>query len=201
MKNRETDTGQQEKNKAEREGVRIRSVTTEDAAELLKIYAPFVEKTAISFEYEVPSVEEFANRIETIGQSYPYLAAEKNGRLLGYAYASAFKTRAAYDWSVETTIYLAEGEKGKGLGRALYTELERQLKQRNILNMNACIAYTDTEDEQLTNASMHFHEHMGFRLVGKFTKCGYKLGKWYDMIWMEKLIGEHLAEPEKVKFK
>lgn len=176
----------------------IRTAELEDAGKLLEIYRPYVENTAISFEYEVPSVEEFKGRIQRILQKYPYLVAIAGEQIVGYAYAAPFIQRAAYDWSVELTIYLDQSEKGKGYGRALYQEMEKRLRRQHVLNMNSCIAYTDCEDEHLTNASMHFHEHMGFQLVGKFTKSGYKFKKWYDMIWMEKLIGEHVAEPEKV---
>lgn len=178
----------------------IRMATPLDAEELHKIYAPYVENTAISFEYEVPAVLEFRRRIETIRFKYPYLAAVEEGKIVGYAYASAFKERAAYDWAAETTIYIKEGCKGKGYGRKLYSELEKILREQNILNMNACIAYTEREDVHLTNASMRFHEKMGFNVVGKFSKCGYKFGTWYDMIWMEKLIGEHTKKPEAVIF-
>jgi phosphinothricin acetyltransferase len=99
---------------------------------------------------------------------------------------------------VETTIYLKKGSAGKGYGRRLYEALEEVLKKQNILNLNACIAYTDIEDEYLTNQSMRFHEHMGYRLVGTFRQCGYKFGRWYDMIWMEKMIGQHQPDPEPV---
>ena len=89
-------------------------------------------------------------------------------------------------------------KKGGGYGKKLYLELEERLKKQNILNMYACIAYTDNEDGHLTNNSMQFHEHMGFRLIGTFKKCGYKFDKWYDMIWMEKFIGEHKVNPDAV---
>ena len=170
----------------------IRDVREEDAKTLLAIYAPYVEKTAISFEYDVPSAAEFKNRIENITKRYPYLVAEVDGELLGYCYASTFKPRRAYDHCVETTIYVREDCKGMGIGRALYERLEERLKGQGILNMNACIGFATREDDShLNNASRDFHEHMGYELVGRFHKCGYKFGKWYDMIWMEKMIGEH----------
>ena len=99
--------------------LRIRAAAVEDAAELLEIYKPYVEHTAITFEYEVPSVEEFAARITKTLQKYPYLVAEYEGRLIGYAYAGAFKERAAYDWSIETSVYVREDMKRMGVGRAL----------------------------------------------------------------------------------
>lgn len=178
--------------------LKIRKAERSDAAELLAIYAPYVRETAISFEYEIPTVEEFQKRITEILERYPYLAALKGDEIIGYAYASAFKERAAYDWAVESSIYLKKEYRGFGYGKILYTAFEQELKQRNFLNINACIAYTEEEDEHLTNASVKFHQHMGYRLVGRFQKCGYKFGKWYDMVWMEKLIGEHERIPPKV---
>ena len=123
--------------------INIRNVTSDDARELLDIYAPYIEKTAITFEYDVPTLDEFRERIRQISNSYPYLVASDNGRIIGYAYASEFKARAAYQWSVETSIYLDMKERHHGVGKTLYTELEKQLKSKGILNMNACITYMD----------------------------------------------------------
>jgi phosphinothricin acetyltransferase len=176
----------------------IRTARVSDAEELLNIYRPYVERTAISFEYEVPTVEEFAGRIERTLKRYPYLAAEENGELLGYIYASPFIQRRAYDWSVETSIYLKCGHTGQGLGGKLYQKLEEILAMQHIQNVNACIAVTDTEDPYVTNNSMEFHDHIGYRLVGKFNRCGYKFNRWYDMIWMEKIIGTHPDNPGEV---
>ena len=178
----------------------VEKVTLEDAEELLQIYAPYVKETAISFEYEVPSVEEFADRIRHISSCYPYIKAVENGKILGYAYAGSFKGRKAYDWSVETTIYVRQNCKRQGVGRRLYETLEAALKSMGILNMNACIASPATEDEHLTDDSYHFHRQMGFTLVGRFHKSGYKFGTWYDMIWMEKMIGNHEGEMKDVRF-
>lgn len=169
----------------------IRNAVPQDARALLDIYGPYVKNTAISFEYEVPSVEEFQKRIENTTKKYPYLIAEEDNQILGYAYAGAFYGRAAYDWSVETTIYLAPSATKKGVGRLLYKSLEEKLKGMGILNLYACIAYPDEEDEYLDKNSALFHEHMGYQKVGEFHKCGYKFGRWYSMIWMEKIIGEH----------
>ena len=179
--------------------MRIRSATPADAAALLKIYAPYVRDTAVTFEYEVPGEEEFARRIRATAAQYPYLVLEEEEEILGYAYAGAFKTRAAYDWAAETTIYLRMDAREKGYGRMLYTALEDALRERGILNAYACIASTDVEDERLTNASRRFHERMGYRLCGTFHQCGYKFGRWYDMIWMEKMLGEHGYAPAPVR--
>ena len=180
--------------------ITIRTATLSDAQALLNIYSPYVEHTAITFEYDVPSVEEFASRIKNTLQKYPYLVAEKNGRLLGYAYASPFHERPAYDWAVETSIYVDQNIKHQGMGRRLHDALEDALRSQGILNMNACIAYPPEEDEYLDKNSVEFHTHMGYRLVGEFYKCGYKFHRWYNMVWMEKLIGNHLSDQKPPKF-
>ena len=180
--------------------ITIRTATLSDAQALLNIYSPYVEHTAITFEYDVPSVEEFASRIKNTLQKYPYLVAEKNGRLLGYAYASPFHERPAYDWAVETSIFVDQNIKHQGIGRRLHDALEDALRSQGILNMNACIAYPPEEDEYLDKNSVEFHTHMGYRLVGEFYKCGYKFHRWYNMVWMEKLIGNHLSDQKPPKF-
>ena len=174
--------------------IRIRSAAVEDAESLLEIYAYYVSNTAISFECEVPSVEEFRKRIARTLEKYPYLVAEEDGAVRGYAYAGVFKGRAAYDHCCEVTIYLDRGAKGNGYGRALYEALEEKLKKMGIVNLYACIADPISEDEYLTKDSEHFHRHLGYVRVGEFHKCGYKFGHLYNMIWMEKIIGEHETE-------
>ena len=180
------------------DSIQIRETRQSDLSALLSIYAPYVRNTAISFEYEVPSEAEFAARIEQTQAFYPWLAAEQDGRILGYAYAAPFKPRAAYARSVETTIYLDAACRRQGTGRLLYQRLEDCLAAMNILNLNACIALPEGPDEYLTTDSAEFHTRMGYRLVGEFRKCGYKFGRWYNMIWMEKWIGDHPDEPEPV---
>ncbi len=173
------------------DNIEIRLAKADDAEELLDIYRYYVENTAISFEYETPSAEEFKGRIENTLKKYPYLAAVHNGKIMGYAYAGAFIWRAAYDWSVETTIYVAKDVRRCGIGRMLYEVLEQSLKDMGILNLYACVGYPEEDDEYLTKNSVQFHEHLGFELVGRFHKCGRKFSRWYDMVWMEKIIGEH----------
>ena len=180
--------------------MKIRTVNENDAEELLKIYSYYVKNTAITFEYEVPSVEKFKNRIKHTLIKYPYIAAADKNKIIGYAYAGAFKERAAYDWAVEMTVYVDNDRKRGGVGKLLYKKLEELLKEQGILNVNACIAYTENEDEYLTNGSMKFHEHMGYSLAGHFHKCGYKFDRWYDMIWMEKFIGEHEENQKNIKY-
>lgn len=177
----------------------IRPASPEDAAALLDIYAPYVERTAVTFEYDVPSPEAFAGRVARTLARYPYLAVETEGEVVGYAYAGPFKERAAYDWAVETSVYVRRDARRRGIGRALYGALERCLGAQGILNLNACIACPERPDEYLTRDSVEFHSRLGYRLVGEFRQCGYKFGRWYDMVWMEKLIGEHLPEQPPVR--
>ena len=179
----------------------IRSAVPEDAEALLAIYAPYVTDTAVSFEYAVPTLEDFRGRIAGTLSKYPYLVAEENGQPVGYCYAGAFKGRAAYDWSVETSIYLAPAAQGKGLGRRLYAALEAALGEMGVRNMYACISCPRVEDEYLTRRSVDFHAHLGYRLVGTFRSCASKFGRWYDMVWMEKFIGAHEEKPEGVRWR
>lgn len=169
----------------------IRNAEPDDAGRLLKIYAHYVKNTAITFETAVPSLDEFRNRIKHTLEKYPYLVLEEEHVVRGFAYAGVFKDRAAYSRSCEMTIYLDHAAQGRGYGRALYESLENELKNRGILNLYACIGDPVTEDEYLTRNSEQFHSHMGYVKVGEFHKCGYKFGRWYNMIWMEKIIGEH----------
>lgn len=178
--------------------VKIRTMSSDDAEALLEIYAPYVERTAISFEYDVPSSEEFRERMKSRLENYPCLVAEADGTILGYAHTGPFVGRAAYQWSSETSIYLRENYRKLGVGRALYEALEKVSTAQNILNLNACIGYPGKEDEYLTMNSVRFHEHMGYQIAGMFHNSGYKFGRWYHMVWMEKLIGEHKDKPEKV---
>lgn len=177
----------------------IRVATAQDAAALLDIYRPYVEETAVSFEYETPSVQAFAERVAAISGKYPFLAAEQDGRLLGYACATAFKERAAYDWAVETTVYVRREARGTGVGRGLYEALETCLAAQNILNLNACIAVPEGEDPYLSMDSVAFHTRLGYRSVGVFHQCGCKFDRWYNMLWMEKHIGVHQKNQPSVK--
>lgn len=173
----------------------VRDASAADAQRLLEIYSYYVKNTAITFEYDAPSIEEFRGRIERVTARYPYLVIEQDGVIMGYAYAGPFVGRAAYDWCCELTVYLDPAAKGRGLGRRIYQALEDALKGMGILNLYACIGCTDSPDQYLTNNSAQFHAHLGFTEVGRFKKCGYKFGRWYDMIWMEKAVGEHRDRP------
>lgn len=170
----------------------IRLARPEDSAALLAIYRPYIERTAVTFEITPPSEGEFAWRVEQTLAHHPWLVAEAAGRIVGYAYAGPLKAREAYAHSVETSIYLPSDEHGHGLGRRLYEELEARLAKMGVLNLYACITYSEDEnDPYLTRDSVVFHEHMGYTRVGLFHDCGRKFGRWYSVVWMEKALGEH----------
>lgn len=178
----------------------IRIATVDDAQAMLELYRPYVLETAITFETHVPSLDDFTERVRRTLLRYPWIVAEDGqGDIVGYAYAGTFKNRSAYDWSVETSIYLRRDMRGHGLGRKLYEELECLLGKMGIKNLNACIAYTEREDDPyLTNGSVRFHGRMGYTMVGIFHDCGFKLGRWYSMVWMEKMLGAHDGAPDPV---
>lgn len=166
----------------------IRKAELSDAEKLLEIYAPYVKKTAITFEYNIPSKEEFSARIAKTLEKYPYLVAEENNEPLGYAYTSAFHERAAYSHCAEVSIYLREDMRRKGLGKRLYSALEQISNAQNILNLYACIGSPIKQSDYLDSSSERFHERMGYSFVGRFHACGYKFGEWFDMVYMEKRI-------------
>ena len=173
----------------------IRTATEADVPAMLNIYAPYVRETAISFEYDVPSPEEFSGRLRRTLTRYPWLAAEENGTILGYAYASAFHPRKAYEWCAEASIYVAQQARGRRIGSRLYERLETLLTRQHILVLYACIARPPQEDEHLTLASIRFHTRIGYRIVGEFPRCGFKFDRWYDMVWMEKRLAEPTEPP------
>ncbi|HFI0167664.1 TPA: N-acetyltransferase family protein [Streptococcus suis] len=162
----------------------IRSARTEDAADLVAIYAPYVEKTAITFETEVPTVEAFASRIEKTLEKFPYLVAVEEGKVVGYAYASTYYTRAAYDWTVELSVYVSREARGKGIGSLLYDALEEELTARGFKNFLACVALPNP-------ASLALHKKRGYEQVAHFKNVGYKFDSWHDIVWLQKsLVGK-----------
>lgn len=174
----------------------IRLATIDDASSIRKIYEPYVRNTAVSFEYDVPSIQEFENRIMQTLKEYPYLVAIQNDEIVGYCYAGAFHSRQAYKHSAELSIYLRQDVRGRGIGKALYTRIEELLLKQNVYILHACIASVEITDEYLNDDSPKFHEKMGFQLVGRHERCGYKFGKWYSIIWMDKLIKKQDDYPE-----
>lgn len=181
--------------------IRIEKALASDAVCLSEIYAPYVRETAITFEYEPPSAEEFAERMRTVIEEYPYLkAVDEDGSIIGYAYASAFKKRAAYDRSVEVSIYVRRDSRRSGAGRLLYNALESSLRDMGIINLCACITVpSEDKNGRVTWDSFRFHERMGYSLAGRLHSIGYKFGEWYDVVWMEKTLGEHKADPDEVR--
>ena len=173
------------------ENIKIRKATLADVPRLLEIYGYYAEKTAISFEYDIPSLEDFSNRVQNTLKNYPYLVVEEDGKVWGFVYGGAFVGRAAYRHSCELTIYLDDEARGRGYGRKLYETMETLLKAQGILNLYVCVADPIIEDEYLTKNSERFHTRLGFSKIGVFHKCGYKFGRWYNIIWMEKIIGKH----------
>lgn len=168
--------------------VTISPVQPDDYEALLAIYAPYVQNTAITFEYDVPSTAAYAQKIETISRDYPFLVARgADGVPLGFAYAHTFYGYAAYGWCAELTIYLAQDARGKHLGTKLYNKLFEACRAMGILTVYACVTTTDRPDDPYCpSTSVAFHEVRGFKLVGRFNECGYKFGRWYDVVWLEK---------------
>ena len=167
---------------------KIRQVQLSDAEQILKVYAPFITDTCISFEYVVPSVEEFAQRIAGISAEYPYIVLEEDCEIVGYAYAHRYLERVAYSWDVEVTIYLAPKVQGKGLGVILYDALEKLMALQNIKNLYSCITGDNVH-------SIEMHRSMGYELIGTFPKAGFKHDRWLDLVWMAKTIGEKENAP------
>ena len=165
----------------------IRLAKRSDAAALLAIYAPYVENTAITFEYEVPTIEDFTNRIGKTLEKYPYLVAGGNGLILGYAYASTYYARAAYDWAVELSVYVSQDARGKGVGSKLYDELEGLLDQMGYMHFLACVSLPNED-------SLAFHAKRGYQQVAHFPKIGYKFENWHDIVWLQKSL-DKVAEP------
>lgn len=175
----------------------LRLAKPDDAEKLLEIYAPFVISndralSDVSFEYEVPSIEEFTERIKNISADYPYIVCEYDGRLLGYVYAHPYIQRAAYQWGSEVTIYLAPEGQGRGLGKVMYAALEALLRLQGIVVTYACITASNEH-------SVKMHEACGYKIIGTFNNTGFKHGHWLDMVWMEKVIAEYPEQPELIR--
>ncbi len=180
----------------------IRTAAPEDAERLLAVYAPYVEHTAISFEYTPPSPEEFRRRIRSTLERWPWLVAQSGDQILGYAYAGPLGLRRAYQWSCEVSIYLSPAGQGRGLGRRLYQCLEVLLRRMGLRSAYACVAVPEEgPDEYLTDNSLRFHTHIGYREVGRWRRSGRKFGRWYTIVWLEKELAAHGEDcPEPVPF-
>jgi phosphinothricin acetyltransferase len=166
----------------------IREVKIDDAGRLVEIYSHYVLNTAVSFEYEVPTVEEFRQRISKITAKYPYLVCEKEGKIVGYVYAGEYSARSAYSWTTAMSIYVDKDYRRQGIGSAMYKAIEPKLKDMGIVNLLAGTAYCDPEDEYLTQASSKFHMSQGYSEAAHFRKIGKKFDRWYDLKWYQKEI-------------
>ncbi len=167
----------------------IRLATERDAEQIADIYAPNVTDTIISFEFEPPTADEMRRRIELTLQRYPWLVCERHdGRLLGYAYAGAHGSRAAYQWSVDVSVYVHEEARRKGVGRALYASLFAALTLQGFYNAYAGATLPNP-------ASVGLHEAVGFRPVGVYRGVGYKLGAWHDVVWWHLPLRERVEDP------
>jgi len=168
----------------------IRPALPEDAAAILAIYAPIVEESAITFEYEVPALDAYTGRIQNVMQQYPWLVAEKEGKLAGYAYAGRFRERAAYQWCCECSVYVHPDFQRQGIARNLYAALFDLLKEQGMINVYAVITLPNPE-------SVALHSSMDFVETGILHKAGFKLGAWHDVLLMEKMLAPHPDEPER----
>ena len=161
----------------------IRSATLDDAPALLEIYRPFIENTAVSFETQVPTVDEFAARVEKALNGWAWLVAEVDGQIAGYAYGGTHRERAAYRWSVETSVYLHSDFHRRGIARLLYSQLFDVLAEKGYCNAYAGATLPN-------DASISFHRSMGFEWVGVFKRVGWKFGRWHDVAWMQHVLRE-----------
>ena len=152
-----------------------------DSAAILNIYAPYIEKTAVTFEVEVPSGEVFERRVREIAAEFPYLVMELGGEMIGYAYAHRQAERAAFGWNAELSIYLKSGFTGRGLGRPLYALLEELLAMQGYVNFYGVITGSN-------EGSIAMHQKMGYALIGRHTLTGWKFGQWHDTVWLHKRV-------------
>jgi phosphinothricin acetyltransferase len=166
----------------------IRPAEPEDAPQIAAIYRPFCEESCVSFETAAPDAAEIAARIDKVRRRHHWLVDQAGGVIAGYAYASPHRERAAYRWAVEVTIYMHEKFRGRGRGRALYTELFGRLRSQGIFKAYAGILVPNP-------ASQAFHESMGFTPVGIYRKIGYKLGAWRDVGWWQLALLPEIESP------
>jgi phosphinothricin acetyltransferase len=159
----------------------LRPATESDASDLLEIYRPFVEATAVSFEFVPPTVDEFARRIAKSLADWQWLVAEQDERCIGYAYGTSHRARAGYRWSVEVSAYVHPGHLRRGVGRALYTQLFADLARRGYRNAYAGIALPN-------DASVALHRRLGFEFIGVFKAVGRKFDRWHDVAWYQRAL-------------
>ena len=168
----------------------IRVATKNDAAGALAVYAQYIN-TSVTFEYELPSIDEFSRRISVTLKTHPYLVCMESGKLCGYAYAHQLKEREAYQWSAELSIYLDSGITSRGMGRTLYALLIEILKHQGVRTVYGCVTIPNPRSEKL-------HESLGFRPLGIFRNAGFKNKEWHDTAWFEKNIAGCNVPPAKL---
>lgn len=166
----------------------IRLATPADADGMLAVYAPYVEATAITFEYVVPPAKEFAGRIGNVIPEYPWLVCLYGEEIVGYSYAHKHRERTAYQWSPESTIYIAKEFHGFGIARVLYETLFAILKLQGFINVYAGVLSTNENSNK-------FHRALGFEEIGLFHNIGFKLGEWHSNKWYELHLSEHSPVP------
>lgn len=169
----------------------IRFMRDEDIKKILAIYEPYITDTTITFECNVPSLEEFTKRTKAIASDYPYLVCLSDDKIVGYAYAHKHHERDAYQWNAELSVYIHKDHMRCGIGKTFYNALMDILKLQNIRNVYGCVTMPNENSER-------FHEAFGFRRVGEFVNTGYKLGGWLDVVWFEKAIGLNGKDPEPI---
>jgi L-amino acid N-acyltransferase YncA len=167
----------------------IRLATEQDAEQILEIYAPFCLRTPVSFETQPPALAEMRARIAKTLDSLPWLVCEEHGQILGYAYASRHRERAGYRWSVDVSVYIREGHRGAGLGRALYIALFAILRLQGFYNIVAGISLPNP-------ASVKLHESMGLQPIGTYPGIGFKCGQWHDVGWWQLSLRTPTGAPE-----
>lgn len=167
---------------------RIRDAVADDAARCAEIYAPYVSGTVISFEVAPPPAPEMAARIAAAQERHAWLVLEEGGRVVGYAYGGPFMARAGYRWSAAVSVYLEQGLRRTGGGRALYTALFGRLADRGLRMVLAGIALPN-------EASLGLHRALGFEPVGTYRRVGWKFGAWHDVTWLQRPVGEDGGAP------
>lgn len=166
----------------------IRLITESDADQVLEIYKPYILETIITFEYDVPTSEEFLRRVKTITSEYPWLVCLLGDKIVGYAYATKHRERTAYQWSVDAAVYLSPAVHRKGIARILYESLFSILRLQGYFNVYAGISLPNEK-------SVGFHKAMGYEEIGIYKNTGYKHGNWHDTAWFQIHLTAHMGNP------
>lgn len=171
--------------------MKLRMIKDEDIKDVLSIYRPYITNTPITFECTVPSYRKFVKRVHKITASYPWVVAESDGQIVGYAYTSRFRERAAFSWDVEFSVYIRHEFQGQGIGSRLFAALEEISKLQGIYNIYSLITST-------AKNSINYHKAMGFEYIYTLANCGWKFDHWYGLVFYHKKIGDFTKDPEPV---